>query len=303
MSSIQANQERRSIRVKDFLDDFRAGITDADMLKKYHLTPVGLEKFYNMLVEREIVSSSELEEHYRLESLRERQDTETSSFICPCCLASHEVMFDICPSCGVSFQELISRENVSSSEVSEAEEPVVEQECREESIKQESLADSPVPDTEIPPAAIVEPDEFLAPQMAREENDFLKSIETKSEAQNSLDDILPALDEMEQDHVDESRPRCDGCETVMHFGVRDMYDRARAKQALILAGILLFLGFCGSAAIGFFDGFSLVRLVTVYITGILFLLGSVFAGIAAFMFMAREKVFFCPSCTRIFPRA
>lgn len=302
MSSIQANQERRSIRVKDFLDDFRAGMTDADMLKKYHLTPVGLEKFYNMLVEREIVSSSELEEHYRLESLRERQETETSSFICPCCLASHEVMFDICPSCGVSFQELISRENVAPSQILEDAQPAVEAACKEDSQNQESLADAPVKDTEIPPA-IVEPDEFLAPQTAREENDFLKSMETKPEFENSLDDILPALDEMEQDHGEESGPRCDGCETVMHFGVRDIYDRSRSKQALILAGILLFLGFCGSAVIGFFDGFSLLRLVTVYITGILFLLGSVFTGVAAFMFMAREKVFYCPSCTRIFPRA
>jgi hypothetical protein len=30
----QTNQEKRTIKVKDFLDDFRAGMSDPEMLKK-----------------------------------------------------------------------------------------------------------------------------------------------------------------------------------------------------------------------------------------------------------------------------
>ena len=65
-----------------------------------------------MLLTRGIIEQEELHEHYKREELREKEsvqlDSASSSYICPCCLASQETMFDICPNCGVSFQELIS---------------------------------------------------------------------------------------------------------------------------------------------------------------------------------------------------
>ena len=52
MNTVQNGQEKRSIRVKDFLDDFYAGMTDDELLTKYRLTPTGLERFYDMLQEK-----------------------------------------------------------------------------------------------------------------------------------------------------------------------------------------------------------------------------------------------------------
>jgi hypothetical protein len=291
MNTAQSNQEKRSIKVKDFLADFRGGNPDSEMLKKYHLTPVGLEKFYNMLLERGIVTKAELQEHYRLESLREREfSTETSSFICPCCLASHEEMFDICPSCGVSFQELISRETLTGTSTSTTTPP--------------SASDSP--SVSLPPA-IIEPEEPIEPLKAENEDNYFMSADNISQDsagfEDSVDEIGHALESMNQDEMDDrDEILCDSCDSPMHTGLRDIYDQTRTKHALIVAAASFVLGLFGILALGFFEGFSFLRLVAVYATAMSFVVGTVFLGIGAFMFMAREKVFFCPSCTRVFPR-
>jgi hypothetical protein len=113
MNTADSTQEKRTIKVKDFLEDFRAGMDDGGLQLKYHLTQVGLEKFYSMLMDRGILSPQELQESYRRQEpqdsyqgrKRGAQDpddsaSETSSFICPRCLTSHETMFDVCPKCG-----------------------------------------------------------------------------------------------------------------------------------------------------------------------------------------------------------
>ncbi len=303
MNTVQSSQEKRSIRVKDFLEDFRKGSLDAEMLKKYHLTPVGLEKFYSLLSERGIITQAELQEHHRLESLQERElSTETSSFICPCCLASHEEMFDICPSCGVSFQEMISSETLSSSQPREATNSMADD------LKYEAAPAVPIPDeppVSVPPA-IIEPEEPNKQLNSENEDGYFLNADDLAKASAGFDDSfdeIGELDSIDEDKLDQQDAiLCDSCDGDMQPGLRDIYDRARSKQTLIVSGICFVLGFLGSLAVGLFDGFSFVRLVAVYATGLLLLFGAVFLGIGAFMYMAREKVFFCPSCTRIFPR-
>lgn len=310
MNTVQSNQEKRSIKVKDFLDDFRSGALDAEMIKKYHLTPVGLEKFYNMLVDRGIVSRKELQEHYKMESLQEKDlSSETSSFICPCCLASHEEMFDICPSCGVSFQELISRETRPSSlEESKASTTDIHSLKNEKASKRDEVSSLTRDEysVSVPPAIIEPAGPAESVKMEKEDGYFMNADDmskTSTGFDDSLDEIGDALDSMEHDKFEEQDAiLCDSCDSPMQPGLRDIYDQTRGRQSLMLAGVCFVLGFLGTLALGFFDGFSFVRLIAVYATGLLFLFGAVFLGVGAFMYMAREKVFFCPSCTRIYPR-
>ncbi|MBI5249936.1 MAG: hypothetical protein HY912_10625, partial [Desulfomonile tiedjei] len=271
---------------------------------------VGLEKFYNMLLDRGIITQMELQEHHMLEGLREKElSAEVSSFICPCCLASHAEMFDICPSCGVSFQELISRETLVNSQtprnnataINDGSKCVMAQEHKEETGVRPGE-----PPVSVPPA-IIEPDVPSKPLNAEpEENYFMSADDLPKGAagfDDALDEIGEALDSVDEDTVEEQDGiLCDSCDSPMQAGLRDIYDQTRGKQSFVLAAICFALGFLGTLALGLFDGFSFARLIAVYATGLLLLFGTVFSGVGAFMFMAREKVFFCPSCTRIYPR-
>ncbi|MFH0824927.1 MAG: hypothetical protein V2B18_19415 [Pseudomonadota bacterium] len=113
MNTVQPTQEKRSIRVKDFLDDFRSDINDADLMRKYHLSPLGLEKFYTMLLDRQILNPEDFRRRFEMQRQEEELAAETDespSFIGPACLTAQENMFDLCPSCGVSAQEYMKRE-------------------------------------------------------------------------------------------------------------------------------------------------------------------------------------------------
>jgi hypothetical protein len=62
MDTAQSSHEKRSIKVKDFLEDFRCAMPDRDLMEKYDLSATGLEKFYNMLLDRNIIDYAEFEE-------------------------------------------------------------------------------------------------------------------------------------------------------------------------------------------------------------------------------------------------
>ena len=104
----------------------------------------------------------------------------------------------------------------------------------------------------------------------------------------------------ENDH--EQRVQCETCQEEMQAGLRDIYDHRRSRLALLMAGGLLALGFFGTAALGYMDGFSFIRLLVVYATGMSLLFGGVFSAVGAFMHLARERVFFCSYCGRVYPR-
>ena len=61
MDTAQSNQEKRTIKVRDFLADFHAGVTETELIEKYQLTPSGLEKFYTMLMDRKILEPGDFE--------------------------------------------------------------------------------------------------------------------------------------------------------------------------------------------------------------------------------------------------
>jgi hypothetical protein len=50
----------RQINAKDFVHDFRSGMTDRQLAEKYRLSPDKLEKVYNKLLEAKAISAAEL---------------------------------------------------------------------------------------------------------------------------------------------------------------------------------------------------------------------------------------------------
>jgi hypothetical protein len=316
MNTIQTSQEKRTIKVKDFLDDFHAGMPDGELLKRYHLTPAGLEKFYSMLLDRHILSSHDIQHHYRLESQRQaealKEEEEKAGFICPACLASQDTMFDICPRCGVSFQELMSRERTTKGPVSE--DPPAASSARQARVPLgEKILDviSGVRDRSIFGAAGARQENKSTDAPLQEGDDgYFAAAGTTSEPHSGFD---APLDEMVHgspleyaNDADSDAPAvealCDTCQERMQLGLRDVYDRSRSYLAMKMSATFLVLGILGCLMVSFFDGYSLLRLAVVCATGISFLVGASLLTVGAFLFLAREKVYFCPLCKRVYPR-
>ncbi len=375
MNTIQNSQLKRSIRVRDFLDDFHAGMTDEALLEKYHLTPTGLERFYDMLQDRGIIDPEELLIRYSESAVMEREpadEGDTTSFICPSCLASHKTMFDICPDCGVSFQDMIRQEEPQAyhdvPDPSVATEDLMHADARAVDRSKVFESSEPVPAIEIPQEPESAHDFFVDPSEMREHDQFCwpgeidfdraaneefvsaddaefgnpGSVQSASQDAFGSEDLIQdsslisfregiepresdssdgtsqfdaSLDEfdstprfegfLEQPQVEEygqTGTLCESCDEIMEPTLRDVYDRKRSHLALILAGACLVLGFLGSAAVSLFDGYSLGRLFVVYTTGMCLLFGAILSSVGAFMYLAREKVYFCNSCRRVYPR-
>jgi hypothetical protein len=314
MNMAQNTQEKRTIKVRDFLDDFRSGIGDRELQEKYHLTQLGLEKFYGMLMDRGILSPQELQENYRGKDSEEKDTgeviTSESSFICPQCLASHQTMFDICPSCGVSFQEMISEQRILRDQMQEAEETGGEPKD-ETPVEQNVLdgifmtrgpqdrdtqADSGLPDSEF-----CAPEQSDQPGLLPPTDAFAKF---RGQFDDSSEEIVSGMPYGEASMAEYSSVEacCDGCKKVMEKTLRDVYDRTHSIKVLSAAGAFFLLGLVATVAIHFFSGYSFARLIVVYSTGLFLLLGSVLLAVGTFLFMAKEKVYCCPSCRRVYPR-
>lgn len=95
---------------------------------------------------------------------------------------------------------------------------------------------------------------------------------------------------------------CQSCERTMEPAVRNIYDRRSSLNALFFSAVFLVLGVLAAGALSFFDGQSLQRLAVFFTAAILILAGSVFLTVGTFLILAREKVYRCPSCRRVFPR-
>ncbi len=316
MNTNQCSPEKRTIKVKDFLEDFHAGISDGELLRRYHLTPAGLEKFYSMLLERHIIDTRELQAHARRDNLRRaeesRQEEEKARFICPSCLVAHDTMFDICPTCGVSFQELMNRERRPETAVPD----IRRSSCGEREKGADSgargLSSCRVAQEHVPydsPPLRPENEHATEPEQERHEVYFTRvdsSRESRPTFNDPLDEIVQGspFDYADDDHTNGRSvgAQCDSCRERMQAVLRDVYDRGRSYVAIKMSATCLILGLLGCLMVGFFNGYSLERLVVVCATAIFFLAGASFFTVGSFMFLAREKVYLCPLCGRIYPR-
>lgn len=315
MNSAPISQEKRSIKVKDFLADLRSGMDDGYLLTKYHLTPVGLDKFYDMLVERGILSLDELSarnvRQVPPQGWKAPSERDESSFICPSCLAAHDTMFDVCPCCGVSFQETLSAQTKAkkSGEEPRDRDYFPGQREQEEDTRGDLFA-SPAPNYgEMPPKVSPTAGSHLTAP-AKREADFAQPFDWRrnnAQFDEPLDDIVCGMP-LDENYACEDKPsdqndvRCENCQEAAVPALRDIYDRNRSLLSLTLSGISLFLGLVGAIVVSFFDGYSLARLLVVYVTGLFLLCGGVLCAVGSFMYLAREKVYYCASCGRVYPR-
>jgi len=318
MNTVQNSQEKRTIQVKAFLDDFRSGVPDEELIEKYRLTAAGLEKFVSMLNERGIVDDREIDERCALKSRAEESpppdgESDNASFICPACLASHKDMFDICPHCGVSFQELIDQpksepQQPDTSDYFDA--PPSSNQAFDEPVPEFSTVS--VAETGAPTAVNAESKPKTA---ARSVDDFgdefagsTDQVAARSGFDEVMDEVVAGRPFDDYSHADPAavapvEPRCEGCGESMEPAVREIYDRQTSIHAFMGAGIMLAVGFLGALILSFFESQSAVRLIVFYLTAVAFLSGGVLSAVAAFLFLAREKVYLCSCCKRILPRA
>jgi len=313
MNPAVSHQEKRTIKVKDFLYDFHAGMEDSRLLVKYHLTPVGLEKFYGMLVERGILDAEKVEgrspARSKANDLPALPDPATSSYICPTCLTAHDAMFDICPCCGVSFQELVHSPCKAPVSAAKEEDAFVPNQSRREDRNSDFFASA-----EAPPAPQRLDSESFSPwkEPAMNHRAGITEKFTLHSERVSFDD---PLDEIVtgmplEEYARESAPAdpegnvmCDRCDTVTKPALRDLYDRTRSLHVLGASAIALVLGFFAAVLLSFFDSYSFGRLVVGYLAALFVLCGGVLLAVGSFLYFAREKVFYCSRCQRLFPRA
>jgi hypothetical protein len=316
MNAEQTSQEKRSIKVKDFLDDFRTGASDEKLIAKYHLTPSGLQKFLDLLTERGILGAKDIDKRLSPEPKAKEPvhlpNSEEARFICPSCLSVHQDMFDVCPTCGISFHQLISggmpAQELDEEKASEESFGSVRSELWEKEPSEvfaSAAVDKAVQggdvlavEKDVPPAAgFPKEDEFLSgPPVAGLAEGFDESLGEATE-RGRFDD---------HDSAEERFPHvevlCQACGEEMQPALRDIYDRNRSIQALRGAALSLFLGFLGTLILSFFEGYSLSRVFVVYLTGLCLLSGTVLGLVGSFLYLAREKVYFCEYCRRVYPR-
>lgn len=317
MNTVPSSHEKRSIKVKDFLNDFQSGLSDMELLRKYNLTPVGLDKFYGMLIDRGILDPGEIQARNAQESTPENEnhpiELEESSFICPSCLASHEAMFDICQNCGASFQDLISGEKLRESEMKTEEKPEVgpsassldwdkdfadyfshEPQAEAQPAGEQALETKPATTV----AEKNDSDEFgPAPAGGLVEGGF-------EDTREDIMSAIPLADTWDEPvgAPEENGIKCESCEEELAPALRDIYDHRRSRLALILCGVFAVVAVLGFASLAVFTSYSAVRMIAVAVTGLSLIFSAVFCGVGAFMELAREKVYFCPSCNRVYPR-
>ncbi len=396
MNTAAGTQDRRTIKVKDFLDDYRCAVGDLELIQKYHLSVRGLDRFVQLLVDRRILTSDEValrnEKIAFAQSNPTNPETEQSAFMCPSCLITWPGMCDVCPNCGVVVQEYMAHQTM------EPEPPADEHNA----LGQAASAPSEPGDSHVQTAseASKSPDghpesqgatienlgslagsseESMAGNVAstRDQKPVVNRDETDawSTAGGGLDDKSPRVDKesshgsTDQDPIEiplfenlsetaptPDRPRtpwgsrlrqsfvwaekvqapapgdpesdedlipgmpigndgeeieppvrmqvfCSSCASAMEPDLRQVYDRSGTRASLMLSGVFFLAGFVGAFILALFNGYSFARLLVVYGTGMLLMCAGVCLTAGFLMHMAKERVFRCPNCERVFPRA
>jgi hypothetical protein len=329
MNTVQGSYEKRSIKVKDFLEDFHSGADDAELMEKYRLTAAGMERFYTLLEERGILTpedfAARIVDEHESDGADPLEENHQPSFICPACHSSQEAMVDSCPECGASAQETMKSQMEPDLSYREEElatdfDPVPETpfehfEAKSDSEEAELAEVGPVSEAYALPETTERHrsgDVFGATKEwdTSGESAYLERLESDEE---SYEMGMPFADSPHGDllrydeDVESGSPyaglECEKCEGILESSSRDIFDKTRAYQALKISGVMFALSFLAAAALHFFEGYSFARLLVVYSTGLFLMGGAVFLTVGALMVLAREKIFQCTDCWRVYPRA
>lgn len=327
MNQGPTTQERRSIKVKNFVEDFHSGAGDEELMDKYHLTPVALEKFYTMLIERNILHPDDFEGRVADEAHEEPTEApprgDTPKFFCPACLAAQERVYDTCPDCGASIRDLVKRGATTEYDSGSGSgpemrypqtdpdfEPRQQRGLEQRPGRASNAAAKPGP-IELPLHGPVDDEFFPTPDRERDTDHFGGHQEFKKLYEpfhDTMDQVIPG---MPLDYIDSEEPedatetvRCVQCEAILDARVRRTFDRKGSLLGLILSGLFMVIGLTGAVSLTLFQPYSIFRLVMIYFTGMSMLLGGSLMALAIFMlFLAHERVYLCHRCGSVYPRA
>lgn len=269
------SQPKRTIKVKEFLTDFHAGVSDPELMEKYNLTVTGIGRFYDMLQDRGILTEADFSARAAREDARvpEQADFEshTGSY-CSSCGTELNSQMGACPNCSSGQDKTFLSSTVDMPEYAATDQSPTQGAGQE----------------------------FAEPFIMEPQEDPLDfSLDSPEDTEES------GMDRIGSDNLDfmGSAISCDKCEAVMDPVIRVIYERSVGLKAIYISAGVFLLSLITASSLHFFTGYSFARLVVIYITGLSFFVGSVFMGVGAFMLMARERVYQCASCLKIQPRA
>ncbi len=269
------SQPKRTIKVKEFLTDFHAGVSDPELMEKYNLTVTGISRFYDMLQDRGILTEADFSARSAREDEMVPEQTDFESHTgayCSSCGAEQDPQLGSCQNCNSGQGKTILAPTAHMPEYAA---------------------------TDQSPAQGAN-QEFAEPFFMDSQEDPLDfSLDSPEEPEDS------GMDSIGADNLDfmGSAISCDKCESVMDPVIRVIYERSVGLKSIYISAGIFLLSLITASSLHFFNGYSFARLVVIYTTGLSFFVGSVFLGVGAFMLMARERVYQCASCLKIQPRA
>ncbi len=111
MSESDTGKQGRKISVKDFLADFREGLSDANLRDKYRLTAQNFVRLLKELASKKLINAEDLEKRRR-QSVQQAKAKEleflAGLYICPKCGHPSTQTFKICPACEIHVDEYLS---------------------------------------------------------------------------------------------------------------------------------------------------------------------------------------------------
>lgn len=324
MTSCIEKQEPAPFPLHELLADLRSGLTEEEVAAKYGLSPCIFEaRKANSAEKQKGKSGSEERAETACSAASDATVKEApgeSSFICPACLTSFGVMFDICPNCSASVQEAMERaieeqENIKIETREQESQPEAGSCSGGESVPQAKSENKPAAGTGVhgADAGGTAPPEIRTDDLSQKEAAAAKnaSREAKSHVEaprpahskSRARPIITGPQDMHRRIISSPSLRCESCQSTMTPALRDIYDRSRSLHALLAASVCFLIAFLCCVILSFFDGPSLSRISVFFFGSLAFLIGGILTGTGAFMYLAREKVYFCPRCKRTYPRA
>ncbi len=104
-----------TINAKEILADIKAGMSNADLMRKHTLSIRGLESVFRKLVKSGLLGQNEVDR--RLEP--QREETQGTVQACPSCGFPQNYDFEECPQCGVLVSKFKEKQEVQSRKAEE----------------------------------------------------------------------------------------------------------------------------------------------------------------------------------------
>lgn len=322
MTTCIEKQEAVPFPLHELLADLRSGMSEDEVAEKYGLSPYIFEGRKASTAEKQKDKSGAVEgtEPHCSGGIAAKEEPAESSFICPSCLSSFGVMFDICPKCSASVQETMDRDSNKGEDkaIDKCEQTVqpADKSCSgtdsscESRLERQPVQGASVEDAAFQTSSLThKTSDLLRKEAAAPTTKFSVPAKNRVEAhklsptKNRGRPVRTIREDMDSGATPSGLLRCESCQGTMTPALRDIYDRARGLHAILGASVCFIIAFLCCIILNFFEGPSLSRITVFFFSSLFFLLGGILVGIGSFIYLAREKVYFCARCKRTYPRA